>query len=143
MISTTNPEQAKKLIKQEKAPIIVEAQNDDFNRKILEYGKFDILLSPEKGQRKDSQKQLDSGLNHVLAEIASKNKVAIGINLAEIQSLDKKSKAQRLAKIKQNIKLCRKSKTLIKVLNFQDKLNAHNFLVSLGASTEQAKKAFE
>ena len=103
MISTTNLEQAKRLIKSEKHPIIVQAQDENFNRKILEYGKFDILLSIEKTKQQDKPKFLDSGLNHVLAEIASKNKVAIGIDIQEISNLEKKAKAKRLARINQNI----------------------------------------
>jgi len=142
MISTSNIEQAKKLIKSEKHPIIIEAQDDNFNRKILEYGKFDILLSPEKGFRKDKPKQLDSGINHILAEIAAKNKVAIGINVKDIEALNKKDKAQRLARIKQNIKICRKAHSNFKILNFKDRIDAQNLLISLGASTQQTKKAF-
>jgi len=142
MISTSNLEEAKKLIKSEKSPIIVEAQNDEFNRKILEYGHFNILLSPEIGQRKDIPKQLDSGLNHILANIAVKNKVSIGINIGEIKKLDKKAKAQRLTRIAQNIKICRKAGVEIKAINFFDKISAINLLLSLGASSQQAKKAF-
>jgi len=75
MISTTNLEQAKNLInKAKEKPIIVQASSNSFNRKMLEYGKFDILLSPETGNRRDKIKSLDSGLNHVLAKIATKNK---------------------------------------------------------------------
>lgn len=141
MISTSNLEQAKHLIKAEKRPVIVQAQDEIFNRKILEYGKFDILLSIEKTAQQDKPKQLDSGLNHILAEIASKNKVAIGIDLKEISNLDKKAKAKRFARINQNIKICRKAKTNIKAVNYSDKINAFNLLISLGASSQQAKKA--
>jgi len=142
MISTSNIEQAKHLMKSEKKPIIVEAQEDTFNRKILEYGRFNILLSIERGKRKDKPKSLDSGLNHVLAEIAAKNKVAIGINVEEISELDKKEKAKRLARISQNIIICRKAKAAIKAVNFTDKTDTFNLLISLGASSQQAKKAF-
>jgi len=144
MISTANLDQAKNLIRKSKErPIIVEAQDNEFNRKILEYGRFDILLSPERLSKKDAPKQLDSGLNNVLADIATKNKVAIGINIEELSRLDKKAKAQRLGRIKQNIKICRKSKTQIKAINCKDKLDAFNLLLSLGASSNQAKNAFE
>src|SRR3989304_1605619 len=96
IINATNIEQAKGLIKSSKEkPIIVQAQNDDFNRKILEYGKFDILLSPEAGKRKRTLRNIDSGFNHVLAKIAEKNNVAIGINLAEISKLAKEEKAKK------------------------------------------------
>jgi RNase P/RNase MRP subunit p30 len=140
MITTPNIEQAKRLIKLEKEkPVIVQAQDDDFNRKMLEYGKFDILLSPEAGIRKHKLRQLDSGFNHVLAEIAVKNKVAIGIDIAEISRLEKKEKAIRLSRIAQNIKICRKAKTQIKALNAKDKKDAAALLTSLGASAKQAK----
>lgn len=143
MISTSNIEQARNAIrKSREKPIVVEAQDNEFNRKILEYGRFQILLSPEKHGKKDSQKFLDSGLNSILANIATKNSIAIGINVEEISKLDKKAKAQRLARIKQNIKICRKSKTEIKVIGYKDKLDAANLLLSLGASTQQAKSAF-
>ena len=142
MINATNIEQAKGLIKSSKEkPIIVQAQNDDFNRKILEYGKFDILLSPEVGKRKRTLRNIDSGFNHVLAKIAEKNNVAIGINLAEISKLAKEEKAKRLERLIQNIKTCRKAGTKITLLNYKDKKDAFSFLISLGASTSQAKEA--
>jgi len=143
MISTTNPEQAKKLInKSKEKPLIIQAQSDIFNRKILEYGKFDILLSPETGNRRDKIKSLDSGLNHVLAKIATKNKIAIGIDLEDISKLDKKGKAIRIARIKQNIAVCKRAKTKIRLLNYKNKKDSFSFLLSLGASTQQAKQAF-
>ena len=140
MISTSNLNEAKKQIQKDKHPIIVESQDPEFDRKILEYGKFDILLSPEKNGKRDKPKQLDSGLNHVLANIATKNKIAIGINLEEISKLDKKGKAIRLARIKQNLKLVRKAKTKFAIIQNSDKKNARNLLLSLGASTQQTKE---
>ena len=143
MINTNNIEQAKKLIKSSKEKsIIIKAQSLEFNRKILEYGKFHILLSIESSiEKKDKPKQLSSGLNHVLANIATKNNIAMGIDIREIRKLEKKEKAQRLARIKQNIKICRKAKTKIKLLNYKDKRDAIFLLISLGASTQQAKEA--
>ena len=141
MITASNIEQAKKEIKAEKKPIIVKAQDDNFNRKILEYGKFHILLSPEAGKRKNSVRQIDSGLNHVLAKIAAKNNIAIGIDISEIKKLTKQEKGEILAKIVQNIKICRKAKAKIKVINSEDKRNALSLLITLGASTKQAKEA--
>ena len=140
MINTNNVEEAKKMLKKEQSPRIVLAQNDDFNRKIAEQAKFEILLSVEKGNRKNKIRQIDSGLNHVLAKIASKNGIAIGINLKEIIILGKKEKAERLAKIKQNIKICRKSRTRLAVIGAPVQ-EARELLQSLGASTQQIKEA--
>jgi len=141
MISTTNLQQAKNAIKKAKPPITVQAQNDAFNRKILEYGKFDILLSVETGKRKNTLRQIDSGLNHVLAKIATKNKIALGIDIKEISKLSKVEKAKRLARIIQNIKICRKAGTKLALVNITDEKNALNLFLSLGASTSQAKEA--
>ena len=49
LINESNLEKAKRLIKSQKnKPIMVKAQNNEFNRKILEYCNFDILLSPDR-----------------------------------------------------------------------------------------------
>lgn len=141
IISTQNLQQAKDQIKKSSKPIIVRAQSDEFNRKILEYGKFDILLSLEDA-KSNSIRKINSGFNHVLAKIAAKNKIALGIDMQELAQLGKKDKAQVLSKIIQNIQIARKAKCQIKVLNFTDKTNALNFLLSLGASTQQAKNSF-
>lgn len=145
MINTSNLEQARKEIRNARErPIVVKAQSPEFNRKILEYGKFDILLSVENSEKKpDAPKQLSSGLNHVFAKIASKNKIAIGIDMLEIRKMEKKEKAIRLARIIQNIKICRKAKTGLKVLNYKDKLSTFSFLLSLRASTQQAREAID
>ena len=142
MISTKSLDEARKLIlKTKEKPIIVQGQDDIFNRKILEYGKIDILLSPEAGSRKDRPKQLDSGLNSIMGAIASKNKIAIGIDIKEINGLDKAGKARRLARIRQNIKICRKANANLALVNIKDKKDAQALLISLGASTQQASRA--
>ena len=145
MISTNNLEQAKKEIKNAKEKqIIVKAQSLEFNRKILEYGQFNILLSIESSARQKShQRTFDSGFNHVLAKIAAKNNISIGIDLKELRSLSKEQKALALAKIRQNIKICRKAKAKISLLNAKDKKDAFSLLLSLGASTQQANQAIK
>jgi len=142
IINTPNIEQAKKEIRNSKTkPIIVKAQNDDFDRKLLEYGKFDILIGIETEKRKNTLRQLDSGFNHILSKIASKNNINLGIDLEEVSKLEKKEKAIILARIIQNIKICRKAKTRLAILNAKDKKDAFHFLISLGASTQQAREA--
>ncbi len=138
-IDAKSIEDAKKKAKKKGFPLI-KAKDDHFNRKLLEQCRNIILLSPEAGNRKDSLRQIDSGLNHVLAKIASKNKNSIAIDLKELSSLEKHEKASRISKIIQNIKICRKAKTRLIALNTSDK-KAFHFLISLGASTLQARQA--
>lgn len=142
IISEDNIEKTKKLIKSSERPIIVHAQDDSYNRKILESGNFDILLSPEIQTKGNKLKQADSGLNHVLAKIAAKNNVRIGINLGEISRLSKKEKAERISKIIQNVKICRKAKAGIVILNSENIGKEASFLLSIGCSTKQAKESF-
>lgn len=141
IINTSNLSRARELLKKESKPRIVSAQNTEFNRKILEKTDFEILLSPENNTEKTKIKSIDSGLNHVLCKIASKRKIAMGIDLNELRKLNKKEKAIRLEKIIQNIKLCRKYKTNLALTGTKDKTDAKAFLLSLGASTQQTKKA--
>lgn len=147
IISKLNINEAQKLVqkakKENKWPILIQAQNTEFNRKILEYGKFDVLLSPEKHteRHKDVARQLDSGLNEIMARIAEKNKIAIGINLEDIKKLGKKEKAQRLARIAQNLKICNKTKTKLAINAKDSKRDAASLLINLGASTQQAQEA--
>ncbi len=142
IISKKIEETKKKLKKSSDSPLIVLSQDDSFNRKIIEYGKFDILLSPEKGNRSNSLRKINSGLNHIVARIATRNKVSIGIDIDEIKSLSKKEKAERLSKIKQNLEICRKAKTkFVAISKTETRKNIFNLLISLGASNTQAKEA--
>jgi len=147
IINTPNFSQARKQIQQLKKdnqPIIIQAQDDNFNRKILEIKDVDILLSPEQHNRKDYMKQRDSGLNEILCKIAKQNNIKIAINLKDIQKLPQKRKAIILARIKQNIILCKRTKTQIIVLDKEKftKQEVISFFLTLGASTSQAKEAY-
>ena len=141
MIQTNNSQQAKNLLKTEKSPKMIKAGEDVFNRSMLEYGKFDVLLSIEAGNRKDSLRSIDSGFNEVLARIAAKNNIAIGIDLEEIRALPRKEKALRISKIRQNIRLCRKASVKLALIGMKDKRDAESFLIVAGASTNQLKRA--
>ena len=141
MIETKSVELAKQLIKKEKRPIIIKAQDDHFNRKLLEYGNFDVLISIEKSGKRKSLRQIDSGFNHVLAAIAKKNGVRIGIDILDINRLKKEDKIDRLARIMQNVKICRKFEVPLYLINYNNKRDAFSFVLSLGASTKQAKES--
>jgi|TARA_Y100000310_G_scaffold333256_1_gene410438 ribonuclease P/MRP protein subunit RPP1 len=120
-------EKARKKIRdsaKNKETIVFTSNDDDLNRKILEKEKINILLINQEG-RKDFQKQRNSGFNQVLAKIAKKNKIKIGINLDEIIESEQKEKIEMIARIKQNIKLCNKSKLKMEFIA-QNKKNERN-----------------
>jgi len=125
LISEDNFDRARKLIKENQGKKIIFSSNDDeLNRKILEKENIEILLLNQEG-RKDFQKQRDSGFNHVLAKLAKKKNIIIGINLDEIINSEGKQKAIILARIIQNIKICNKNKLKMK---FIQKNNHRNIL---------------
>jgi len=121
------------------AEIIIQAQSPEYNRKILENKEVDILISPELHERKDYLKQRDSGLNEILCKLAKKNNIKIGINLQPIKKLPKKQKAIVLARVRQNIQLCKRTKipiVFIPPLTNQEKLS---LITTLKGSTEQVE----
>jgi RNase P/RNase MRP subunit p30 len=136
--------QIQKIKKQDKEePIIVKAGDEEFNRKVLEIKEVNILLSPELHDKKDKMKQRDSGLNEFLCKLAKKNNIKIGINIQEIQSLPTIQKAKVLARIIQNIMLCKKAKAdiILWPKNKCNKLDTIAFLTTLKASTQQASSS--
>ena len=123
--------------------IIVKAGDEEFNRKILEIKGVNILLAPELHDRKDKIKQRDSGLNEFLCKLAAKNNIKIAIDIESLQRLDKKQKAKTLARIMQNIMLCKKEKTQM-ILWPEDKYNKLDilsFITTLKGSTQQVNIA--
>ena len=116
VIKESNFEKARRKIREEKKSkkqIIFVSSDDDLTRKILEKEPVDTLVILQ-SHRKDRQKQRDSGFNQVLAKIAKKNKVKIGICLDEILASNDKKRVDILARIIQNIKLCSKNKIFMK-----------------------------
>src|SRR4030042_2595514 len=83
--------------------------DDELNRKVME--KEDInFLTISQINRKDRLKQRDSGFNQVMAKIAKKKDIVIGICLDEIINYKGKQKADIIARIKQNVEICSKNK---------------------------------
>ena len=112
--------------------VVYSSEDDDLNRRVSEKLKIDMLLISQ-GKRKDFMKQRNSGLNHVLAKIAKKNNIEIGINFDEIVSSNGFRLAEILARIRQNIVLCNKAKVKMKfvVLEKKNERNIYD-LKSLG-----------
>jgi len=86
--------------------LLVRGTNLDLNRKSVQTKEVDILTHPEYNRR-------DSGLNHVMAKLAAKNRVAIEINFREILLSSKSTSSHIMHHIRNNVKLCKKYKTPI------------------------------
>jgi hypothetical protein len=132
--------------KEPNSKIIFFGNNDEINRQVLEKAKIDLILI-SLSKRKDFSKQRNSGLNTVLVNIAKKNKIIIGIDLDELDFNNKKEegkfilsklsqnkeKSEILARIIQNINLCKKKKVQMKFISRKKTENLF-VLKSLGLS---------
>ncbi len=154
MITTNNINESRKqiqMLKKSGREAVIQAQEDEFNRKIFENKNVDVVVGLEfsKNIGKDSLKQRDSGLNEVLCKLAKENNIKIGIDLSKIIKLNKLEKARVLDRIRQNIFLCRKMGCKIIIFNEDYKKNNYSkqevmsFFLILNSSTNQARDAFK
>jgi len=142
IIEEDNFDKARKKIRENKGrEIIFTSNNDDTARKILEKEVIDVLLIKMRN-RKDRQKQRNSGLDSVMAKLAKKKNITIGIDYNEIMNSGGKEKAEILSRIKQNVRLCNKEKLKMKFITNSDKKNEYGLRalgLVLGMSTAMIK----
>ena len=120
IVSVTDFNKIRRTIRESKGKeIVFTSPDDELARKVLEKENISILLISQAG-RKDKLKQRDSGFNQVLAKLAKKKNVAIGIDLDEIIESNAEEKAEILARIRQNVKLCNKNKLKMKFLSMEN-----------------------
>jgi len=140
-IIAKNAEEARKMIEKaskNKEKVIVLGRDIEFNRKILENRKVNVLILNHK-IGKDKLKERDSGLNQVLCKIARDNSITFAIDFKDITTTDKRQRAKILGRIKQNIKLIKKFKNKLIVINKpEDKLSLSALFRILGADTKLA-----
>lgn len=131
VIQENNFDRARKLIQENSGKrIIFSSEDEETGRKVLEKENIEIFLLNQAG-RKDYQKQRNSGFNHVMAKLAKKKGVVIGINLDELIKASEKEKSEIIARIRQNVKICSKNKLKMKFIYKNQKRNLHD-LVALG-----------
>jgi len=141
IIQEENFQKARKKIRENPGKIIIfSSNNDELNKKILEKEKIHILLL-NLSSRKDKMKQRDSGFNHVLAKLAKKKNISLGINLDEIINSEPQKKSEILARVRQNIRLCNKNKLKMKFIskNKGDIYNLKSLGLVLGMPTSMTK----
>ena len=139
ILTETNFSKLRDAIKKNKDDkIIFTSKNDELNRKVLEILPIQILLINLE-DKKDYQKQRDSGFNQVMAKIAKKNKIQIGINFDEL--ISSKNKEKIISRVIQNIKLCNKYKIQMKFISKtkQNILNLKSLGLVLGMPTWMIK----
>jgi len=139
IINEKSVEKSKNLIKNAKRPIIVESNGDEYNRKMLEYGKFDFLEGIENSERKIKLRNIDSGFNKVLANIAKKNKVSLIFDLEKLRKGSKYERAKMLSQLIQNAKISSKIGVNIYIKNKKDKTGLLAFIQDINANARTTK----
>ncbi|WP_456472044.1 ribonuclease P protein component 3 [Methanocaldococcus sp.] len=84
--------------------ILVEGGDLKINRGAVEIHDVDILSTPELNRK-------DSGINHVLARLASEHRVALEINFRNLLTKDGYERARTLLFFRRNLMLAKKYKT--------------------------------
>jgi ribonuclease P/MRP protein subunit RPP1 len=127
--------------------IVVMGGDDEVNRIAVDDKRVSILLSPELRRRKDFMHFRNSGMNHVLCELARKNDVAIGINYSEFKKMKGKEAAETLGRMMQNVKLCNKYHAPVILASFGKKPSSvyelRAFALSIGMTTDQTKRSLQ
>lgn len=127
--------------------IIVLGSTDEINRISVEDKRVSMLLQPEAEKTKDFMRYRNSGLNHVLCKLAVRKNTAIGFSYFAVKLAKGLKRADLLARMMQNARLCRKYKTKIVLASFGKKVSSTYTLKSFGAtigmSTQQIKQSLE
>jgi RNase P/RNase MRP subunit p30 len=127
--------------------VIVKAAN---NRHIIEKAKPDIIFGLEESPAKDFIHHRNSGLNHVLCELARINKVMVGFSFNFILKTKGMLRSQIIGRMSQNIRLCRKYKVTTAISSFAtnpyEMRSPHDLIafgITLGMHPSEAKKSLK
>ena len=122
---------------------IVEENDYDKKRNLIENNKIKILLNPHLLNIKDDLHYRSSGLDQVLCKLMNKNNIALGI------SLDALNNYVEIGRVMQNISLCRKYKVKILIFSFakeiyqlRSRIDIESLLKVLKMDSRQIKEAF-
>lgn len=117
------------------------------DRNVIEKVKPDAVYGFEEVAHKDFMHQRGSGINHVIAKIASEKKVKIAIPFQMI-TRSKRERAMLLGRVMQNIKLYRKYKVKTIIASFAEKpyqmrapKDYIDFFGTLGMHPQEVKKS--
>tara|TARA_Y100000031_G_scaffold150807_1_gene190840 strand:+ start:10639 stop:11256 length:618 start_codon:yes stop_codon:yes gene_type:complete len=96
------------------------AKSSDNSRFFVESKKIKLIYGFEEVNRKDFLHQRASGLNHVVCELARKNKVVIGFSYSSLFDKSGFFISQIIGRMIQNISLCQKYKVKTVIGSFSD-----------------------
>ena len=90
--------------------------NKSLLRNIFENKRVDIVTGLENIEDKDDLHYRKSGLDHVLCNLANKNRISVGFSFFDV--LNAKDRGKILGRMMQNAMLCKKYKVNVVVASF-------------------------
>lgn len=131
-----------------KADLLIASDADA--RHLIEKTPVKLVFELESSNRKDFIHQRNSGLNHIIARIASEKSKIIGFSFRSLLDARGMLRAQLIGRMTQNIKICRKYKVKMALASFADnpyKMRSPHDLkalgVTLGMHPKEAKQALD
>ncbi len=125
-----------------------EGGSDEANRKYVSDVQNDVLMNPELKSSGDKVHYRRSGLNQVLAKLAKQNDVAIGFGFSFVLNAKGVDRGKVIGRMKQNVRICRKSKTKMVVCSYANNVREMRgakdllaFARVIGMTPGEAKKA--
>ncbi len=129
---------------------LVLCKSPEDNRHVFEKGKPAVIFELEKTAKKDSMHSRNSGLNHILCDIANKNNILIGFSLSSILDSKEMLRTQIIGRMMQNIRLCRKYNVGSVIASFADDpykmrtfYDLKSVFTSFGMHPKEAKDSLE
>ncbi len=132
LIDADDKLELKKRISKASGLIVVRA-NKNILRDVFENENVSVVIGLENLEDRDDLHYRRSGLDHVLSELANKNRISVGFSFHDI--LHAKDKGKAIGRMMQNAMLCRKYKVNVVVGSFaRDKydLRLRNDLEAFG-----------
>lgn len=127
--------------------VFSDISRDDINDAV-QNRRTDVLCGFENLRAKDRLKQRSSGLDPVLCKMMSDKKKMYCIDFGSILAMNKDARATAIARLKQNMMLCRKFRIEIAVASFasyhlkmRNPMDVLGFLAALGC--DNGKRPFE
>ena len=114
--ASSGPELRKKIAASKEPIIVVIGSDDKINLEAVSTKSVDILLDPDIDRDKDSMHHKNSGFNIHMAQLANKNEIALGFSFERM--FNKSTRAKSLARMSQNVILCRKYEVNTVLANF-------------------------
>src|SRR3989344_5678244 len=115
LIEAKEMNELKRKISKREGLVVVKA-NKALLRGIFENKFVDIVTGLESIEDKDDLHYRKSGLDHVLCNLANKNRISVGFNFSDV--LNAKDRGKIIGRMMQNAMLCKKYKVNVVVASF-------------------------